>query len=256
MSENLAPREQAATDSNRQLNQNVAVADSGLNLVDVLKANAQLPKSTKVDLSLSEKINQKIEPLASVAGAYLAFAHSRQVLNSDFGKTIANLPGREITATYMPKLPQDHEVLRDLWFKRFDNPNISYSSLLKDNPQLYRRTNAVEFQNYLDLMSRAEIRNGAQVALTKRVDSFASTAVKTIGLGLAINYGINRVFFDKDVPGALTYGADIASPMILFSGFSPKAKLGVIVGSHIVAKVLEHKEQNAAADKRHAKPAF
>ncbi|CAN5153136.1 hypothetical protein BH11CYA1_BH11CYA1_16900 [soil metagenome] len=84
-----------------------------------------------------------------------------------------------------------------------------------------------------------ESRGKAFNLLGQEQATFMKTSLMTLGAGIGINYGVDKIFFRDQTAGVLTHGANILGPAILLSNFKPQIKLGVIVGSHLLARIAE-----------------
>jgi hypothetical protein len=65
------------------------------------------------------------------------------------------------------------------------------------------------------------------------------TSLLTLGAGVGINWAVDKLAFRDQTAGVLTHGANILGPAILLSNYKPQIKLGVIVGSHVLARIAE-----------------
>jgi hypothetical protein len=80
------------------------------------------------------------------------------------------------------------------------------------------------------------------MSLNKVSETLASkmrSAGLTAAGGFAANYLVDQAFFSRSSPGLLTYATDIGSTLIFFSQRSNLQKAGVMVGTHMIAKVME-----------------
>lgn len=91
-------------------------------------------------------------------------------------------------------------------------------------------------------MKVTETRLNAFNMLSKEQASFMKRSMMVLGAGVGTNYQMDKMFFDKAVPGMLTHAANIGAPAILLTGFNAKVKFGVIVGSHLAARLAEREE--------------
>jgi len=84
-----------------------------------------------------------------------------------------------------------------------------------------------------------ESRSKAFSLLGKEQSTFMKTSLLTLGAGVGVNWAIDKVAFSGQTAGTLTHGANIFGPAILLSSFKPQVKFGVIVGSHLLARIAE-----------------
>lgn len=84
-----------------------------------------------------------------------------------------------------------------------------------------------------------ESRSKAFNLLGKEQATFMKTSLLTLGTGVGINWAVDKLAFKDQTAGILTHGANIFGPAILLSTYKPQVKLGVIVGSHVLARIAE-----------------
>lgn len=84
-----------------------------------------------------------------------------------------------------------------------------------------------------------ESRGKAFSLLGQEQASFMKTSLLTLGAGVGINWAVDKLAFRDQTAGVLTHGANILGPAILLSNYKPQIKLGVIVGSHVLARIAE-----------------
>ncbi len=84
-----------------------------------------------------------------------------------------------------------------------------------------------------------ESRGKAFSLLGQEQATFMKTSLLTLGAGVGINWAVDKLAFKDQTAGVLTHGANIFGPAILLSNYKPQIKLGVIVGSHVLARIAE-----------------
>lgn len=91
-----------------------------------------------------------------------------------------------------------------------------------------------EAATHLGLEHSMSLKKGSET-LAEKMRSAGLTAAG----GFAVNYLVDQTFFSRSSPGMLTYATDIGSTLIFFSQRSNLQKAGVMVGAHMIAKVME-----------------